>query len=67
MEMKQDKQQRERDQFNDGNHPILMQFINEEEEEEQKGKERKDVDFNVENLAGKIQTNTQTILTQRKR
>jgi len=31
-----------------------MQFINEEEEEEQKGKERKDVDFNVENLAGKI-------------
>jgi hypothetical protein len=36
MEMKQDKQQRKRDYFNDGNHPILMQFIKEEMEEKEK-------------------------------
>lgn len=62
MEMKQDKQQRKRDQFNDGNHPILMQFIKEEMEK----KEKMQI-FNEGNLAGKIQTSTQTIITQRKR
>ena len=36
MEMKQDRQQREIDQFIDGNHPILMQFINEEMEKKKR-------------------------------